>query len=239
MAEAERDLWRPPGATPLLKDHIGLVAQEHVQMAFEYHQKGKLHTVQGCAGVGRDRVNFLVACMRLCFGWNEWLIFQFVQITSCPVTGNHWGEHVFLFFFFFIHIDKIHPTSTKHSLLQAEWSQLFPKPLLIGEMLQSLHHLCDSSLDSLHYVHVSLHWGPRIHSMCGLTSAEERGKIMSLSLLRDRRIPLPQDTISLFCCKGTIGSASVGVHEDPNTVKLISSWVSPSMYWCMVPNYCS
>jgi len=41
------------------------------------------------------------------------------------------------------------------SPLQAEQSQL-SQPFLIREMLQPLHHVYDSTLDSLQYAHVSL-----------------------------------------------------------------------------------
>lgn len=100
MSEVERDLWRPSGPTPLLeKDHLDLVAQEHVQMTFKYHKKGKLHILQGYAGVRGD--NFLVTCMGLWFGWNEPFVFQFVQLTSCPVTRNHQREHGSLFLLLF------------------------------------------------------------------------------------------------------------------------------------------
>jgi len=44
------------------------------------------------------------------------------------------------------------PLSLPFSRLNSPSSQ----PFLIGEMLQSLHHLCGPSLDSLQYVHVSL-----------------------------------------------------------------------------------
>ena len=39
MVEVGRDLWRSSGLTPLLKqDHLEVVAQDHVQKAFEYLQ---------------------------------------------------------------------------------------------------------------------------------------------------------------------------------------------------------
>jgi len=70
------------------------------------------------------------------------------------------------------------------SLLQAEQSQL-TQPFVFW-MLQALNHLCGPSLDSLHYVHVSLELGSpelgpavRMH----LTRAEWRGRITSLDLL--------------------------------------------------------
>ena len=49
--------------------------------------------------------------------------------------------------------DEISP-HPEPSLLQAEQSQL-SQPLLIGQMLQPLNHLCGPSLDSLQHDHVT------------------------------------------------------------------------------------
>lgn len=39
MADVGRDLWKPSGPTPLLKQgNLDLVAQDHVQLAFEFLQ---------------------------------------------------------------------------------------------------------------------------------------------------------------------------------------------------------
>jgi len=48
MAEVGRDLWRSSGPSPLLKqDHLEQVAQDHVQMASEYLQGWRLHSLFG------------------------------------------------------------------------------------------------------------------------------------------------------------------------------------------------
>ena len=48
MVEVGRDLWRSFGPTPLLKQgHVEGVAQDCVQMAFEYLQGWRLHNLSG------------------------------------------------------------------------------------------------------------------------------------------------------------------------------------------------
>jgi len=48
MVEVGTGLWRSSGPTPLLKQgRIELVAQEHVQSAFEYRQERRLHNLAG------------------------------------------------------------------------------------------------------------------------------------------------------------------------------------------------
>ena len=48
MAEVGRDLWRSSGPTPLLKQgHPEQAAQDCVQMAFEYLQGWRLHSLPG------------------------------------------------------------------------------------------------------------------------------------------------------------------------------------------------
>lgn len=48
MPEFGRDLWKLYGQTPLLKPgHFELVSQDHIQMAFEYLQRGSLHNLLG------------------------------------------------------------------------------------------------------------------------------------------------------------------------------------------------
>ena len=45
LVEVGKDLWRSSGPTPLLEQgHLELVAQDHIQMAFEYLQGGRLPT---------------------------------------------------------------------------------------------------------------------------------------------------------------------------------------------------
>ena len=48
MAEVGRDLWRSSAPTTLLKQgHLQLVAQDHVQTAFEYLQGWRIHNLSG------------------------------------------------------------------------------------------------------------------------------------------------------------------------------------------------
>ena len=48
MVEVGGDLWRSSGPTPLLQQsHLKPVVQDHVQMAFEYLQGGRLHNLSG------------------------------------------------------------------------------------------------------------------------------------------------------------------------------------------------
>jgi len=48
MVEVGRDLQRPPGPTPLLKQgHLELIAQDCVQTASEYLQRWRLHKLSG------------------------------------------------------------------------------------------------------------------------------------------------------------------------------------------------
>ena len=93
----------------------------------------------------------LFSCVHL-----EFLVFQFVPVVSCPVTGNHWEESGSLLFIpslqVFIHIGKI---SSEPSFLQDELFQL-SQPFFIGEMLKSVNHLPGPLLDSPQYVYASL-----------------------------------------------------------------------------------
>lgn len=48
MVKVLRDLRRSPGPTPLLKQgHLEQVAEVHVQTAFEYLQRGRIHSISG------------------------------------------------------------------------------------------------------------------------------------------------------------------------------------------------
>lgn len=84
----------------------------------------------------------------------EYLVLLFVPMASCPATGHHGQEPGSILFelslYIFKDIDKI-----LLSLLffQAELSHLF---LLTEEVSQSLDHVCDVMLDSVHYAEISL-----------------------------------------------------------------------------------
>ena len=79
------------------------------------------------------------------------------------------------------------------SLLYAEQAQL-PQLLFIGEVLQFSDHLCSLPMDQLQQLCILLEMGPQAwtqYSRWGLTRAEQRGTIPSLSLLAT---PLPMQT---------------------------------------------
>lgn len=71
------------------------------------------------------------------------------------------------------------------SLLLTEESHL-SQPVLIGKIFWSLNHLCISTLDSPQYVHVSFLLGnPELYMglQCGLTNADQEGRIPFLDLM--------------------------------------------------------
>jgi len=75
----------------------------------------------------------------------EPLVFQFVPIVSCPVTGHHWVEPGSTIFApslqVCLHMDEVHaPCLPEPSLLQAGQSQV-SQPFLTGDSLQSLNRL--------------------------------------------------------------------------------------------------
>ncbi|KAK4818263.1 hypothetical protein QYF61_009968 [Mycteria americana] len=123
---------------------------------------------------------------------------------------------------------------------QAEQCQ-FSQPFLIGEMLQSLHHLRGPSLvQTGKNMSISLlYWGAQSWtqcSRCGLTSAEKRGRINSLNLLEtlfltQLRIPLAFLATRAHCWL-TVNLLSTRTPRS-FSVKLLFSWVAPSIYGCM------
>ena len=81
MAETGKDLWRTSGPNLLLKQ----VAQDRVQMAFEYLQGGRLHNLPGqlvpvLSHPHREKVFLDVQGNLLYFG---------LCPLSGPVTGHH------------------------------------------------------------------------------------------------------------------------------------------------------
>ena len=138
--EVGRDLWRSSRPNPLLKQgHLQLVVQDCVQVASEYLQGRRLHTLLGQpVPVASHPHSFSLCPLPL--------------VLSLGTTEKSLAP------------SSLHPPfrysytltrSPEPSLLQAEQPQLF-QPFLTGEMLQSLHHLSGPSLDSLQYVHISL-----------------------------------------------------------------------------------
>lgn len=116
-------------------------------------------------------------------------------------TGCHWQEPGSIFF-----------ASSLQGLMDIEWdspeyppgsaarSQL-PKRFLIGEMLLSLQHLWDPSLDSIQWQKCLLYCDTQhCTKLSSCLSAEQRGEITSFSLLAT--LPrVAQDTISFLCCR--------------------------------------
>jgi len=71
------------------------------------------------------------------------------------------------------------------SLLQAEQAQL-PQPVFTGEVLQPSEHPHGSPLNPLRKLNIFLVLGPQTwmqYSRWGLTKAEQRGTITSLTLM--------------------------------------------------------
>jgi len=87
MVDIGRDLWRSFGPTALLKQgHLEQVAQDHVQMAFEYLQAGRIHNLPGqplpVLGHPHNKKVFLDHQM-------EPPVLQRVPVAPKPVTGHH------------------------------------------------------------------------------------------------------------------------------------------------------
>ena len=87
MVEVGRHLQRSSGPSPLLKQgHLQPAAQDHVQVAFEYLQGWRIHSLPGqpvpVLGHSYSKKVFPNA-------QREPLVFQFVPTASGPVTGQH------------------------------------------------------------------------------------------------------------------------------------------------------
>ena len=190
MAEVGRDLWRSSSPTPLPKQgHLERIAQDCVQMAFEYLQGWRLHKVCGqpVPLLGHPHSEKVFPHVQ-----EEPPVFHFVPIASCPVTGHLWKEAGSVFLSpslqIFMYTDKFPPEG---SLLQAEQS-LLSQPFSIEEMFLYLHHPCGPLFNSLQYVHISLLPGAQTStqcSRCGLTSAEEKDHLLWPA--GNRRLLLP------------------------------------------------
>jgi len=149
-------IWSTP---PLKQGHLEQAVQDHVQAVFEYLQGWRLHHLPGqpvpvlghshsekvFPDVQREPPVFLrgnLLCFSLC---------PLPLVLSLGTTEKY------------LSLSSLHSpfrylcTLIRSSLrlLQAEQSQL-PQPFIMGEMLQSLNHLCGPLLDSLQHVHVCL-----------------------------------------------------------------------------------
>ncbi|KAK4824371.1 hypothetical protein QYF61_014031 [Mycteria americana] len=94
------------------------------------------------------------------------LLMQLEAISSCPITsylGEETDPHLSTTSFqVTVESDKVSP---QPPLLQTKQSQ-FPQPLLIRLLLQTLHQLCCSSLDTLQHLNVSLVVrGPKLNTV--------------------------------------------------------------------------
>lgn len=85
MVEGGSDLWRSPGPTFLLKQgHPEQVAQDHVQVAFEYSKQG-----DSMAFLGNPCQCSVIPTVKKCFVMVGPLVFQFVPIVSYSITKHH------------------------------------------------------------------------------------------------------------------------------------------------------
>ena len=140
MLGVGRDLCGSSSPTPLLKQgHLQQAAHDLVQAGLEYLQRRRLHNLPGQpVPVLRhpQREEFLPHVQL------ELPLLQFVPIAPCPVTGHHWKESCPVLLTPTLQVFRgISKVPSQPSLLQAKQAQL-PQPVLIGEVLQSPHHLC-------------------------------------------------------------------------------------------------
>jgi len=78
-------------------------------------------------------------------------LLHFVPVAPCPVTGHHWKESGPVLLTPTLQIFRgISKVPSQPSLLQAEQAQL-PQPFLVGEMIQSPHHLLQADFLSLNH----------------------------------------------------------------------------------------
>lgn len=114
--------------------------------------------------------------------------------------------------FQFVWTDDLSPESF---LLQAQFSQAFHT----GEMLQSLHHLCGPSLDSLKflYMFVSCTGGLRIWhgTLDGASSVLSRWKGSPCLTCWQLCLMQPSMPLAFFSQEHVTDSCPIGVHQDP------------------------
>ena len=133
----------------------------------------------------------------------EFSVFQFTPIPSCPVTEHHWEEPGSIFFIHtlqvFINTDK-----TPLGLLSSRLSSSSYRSPSSCQLLQSLNHLFGPALDWLQYVYSSLilrspDLDPELQ-VC-LTSAEQRGRIISFKWLATSLLVQPRLLLSFFLAR--------------------------------------
>lgn len=177
MVEVGKSFWSSScPILPFKQNHLKLVVQDHVQTAFESLQVWRLHKLSG------QTVPVLTYCASHSFLMTP-TAYQFVPITSFPVTRHYWKEPSSILFApflqIFTQIDKLHPES---SLCKAQLSQS-SQPLLTGEMLQTPTVFVPLLKDSFQYVNVS---GAPKSSDCPtqmMSHPEQRARISSLDAL--------------------------------------------------------
>jgi len=95
MVEVGRVLWRSPCLTPLFKwGPLQTVGQDHVQMAFEYLQGGRLHHLSG-QPVPVLSLPYSERSVSWCSDGTSYVS---VFIAFGPVTGHYWKEPGSIFF---------------------------------------------------------------------------------------------------------------------------------------------
>jgi len=139
MVGVGKDFWGSSSPSPLPKQgHLEQAAQDLIQAGFQYLQRRRLHNLPGQpAPVLRHPQSEEI----LPHVQRELPMLQFVPVAPCPVAGHCRRESGPIILTpslkIFMGIYKI---LSQPSLLQAKQAQL-PQPFLVGEMLQSPHHL--------------------------------------------------------------------------------------------------
>jgi len=113
LIEVGRDIWGLSCPTSLLKKgHLKPVAQDHVQMAFEYLQGWRLHNISGqpVPVLGHPHSEKVFPDVQ-----RQPPVFQFVPVASCLVTRHHWKESGSVLFALSlqvcIHVDETSPSA--------------------------------------------------------------------------------------------------------------------------------
>ena len=84
LVEVGQDLWTSSGPTPLLRQgHLEPVAQDRVQVAFEYLQGGRLHNLSGQPVPVLSHPHSKTVFSEV---QREPSVFQFVPVSSGPVN---------------------------------------------------------------------------------------------------------------------------------------------------------
>lgn len=144
------------------------------------------------------------------------IVYYFVSVVLCPLTGHHWQESGSVLFTrshqLFIHV--------KPSLVASKEFQLLGCP-------------CSCMLV------LFLYWEAQNlipHSGCNIIDDEERGKITSSLLTCSWLSRESRMLLSAFAVKAWWWiRGKFFVHQDPGafSAKLLSSWSFHNLYWCI------